>query len=265
MATRRSLPVRLVVVGGLVALFAAAFVAAAYYEWFWWEPYNALLPYLGEAVLFVVAIVLALVPGTRRLALVPGLVGLGLVAGQVLGPSRPELAHGEGTITVRLTEPVVATGTAAATCATSDGGTELQISGDPNLRMAIVPDDPGAPADVDQREIVGVYLTVGDRWRRSLRADEAHFGLSLGRVEADLAESRMMSDASSTLTVDGTPESGRVQFADLVLETRVNEQVGDFIDVAGTVEWTCAYRDEPPTEGGAAPDLLAAGRVTGGS
>jgi len=242
-ARRRLVRSRPLVLGALVAAFVGSFVAAAYWEWIWWEPYNALLPYLGEGVLFLTAIVLAAIPRARPFALVAAVAGLGLVAGQIMGPSRAELRHGDGTVTIHLTAPVAATGSSAATCATSDGGTELQVSGDPNLRMNIVPDDPAAPADVDQREIVGVFLTVGDRWRRSVRPDEIAFHLMVGRVEAELPGSSMMAGPSTILSVDWTTRAGRAQFADLVPEARANEHAGPFIDVAGTVEWTCDYGD----------------------
>lgn len=238
---RRQLPARPVLLGGLVALFICAFVAAAYWDWVWWEPYNALLPYLGEGALFLLTVILVTIPRARAFALVPAVVGIGLVAGQVLGPSRPELRQGDGTVTVRLTAPVSAEGSAAATCATSDDAGELQVSGDPNLRIDLIPNDPAAPPDIDQREFVSVYLTIGDRWRRSMRPDEAAFHISVGRVEADLPESWMMAGPSSILTVDGTAEAGRAAFTDLVLESRPNERSGEFIDVAGTIEWTCTY------------------------
>lgn len=238
---KRLLSSRPVLLGSLVALFICAFVAAAYWDWMWWEPYNALLPYLGEGALFLLTVVLAPIRRTRPFAIVPAVVGLGLVAGQVLGPARPDLRHGDGTVTVRLIAPVTAESSADATCATSDDAGELQVSGDPNMRIDIFPNDPAAPPDIDQREFVSVYLTIGDRWRRSLRPDETAFHISVGRVEAELPESWMMAGPSSMLTVDWTAEAGRAAFADLVLESRQNEQSGGFIDVAGTVEWTCSY------------------------
>jgi hypothetical protein len=237
---RRSLS-RPAVLGGLVALFVCAFVATAYWDWMWWEPYNALLPYLAEGVLLLLAIILAAIPRARPFALVPAVVGIGLVAGQVLGPARPELRHGDGIVTVSLSAPVSAVGSASATCATSDGGRELQVSGDPNLRIDIFPDNPAAPPDIDQREFISVYLTIGDRWRRSVRADETDFHLSVGRVEADFTESWMMAGPSSMLTVDWRARAGSARFADLVHEIRPNEAPGEFIDVAGTLEWTCTY------------------------
>ena len=240
-ANVRPLRSRPVLAGSLVALFICAFIAAAYWDWMWWEPYSALLPYLVEGALFLVTVVLALTRRTRPLAIASAMVALGLVAGQVLGPSRPELRNGEGTVVVRLIAPVTAEGSAGATCATSDGAGEFQLSGDPNMRIDIFPDNPAAPPDIDQREFVSVYLTIGERWRRSVRPDETAFHISVGRVEADLPESWMMAGPSSRLTVDWTAETGRVEFADLVLESRPNEQPGEFIDVAGTLEWTCIY------------------------
>jgi hypothetical protein len=228
--------------GRLIALaliFAAAIVAGAYGDWMWWEPYSGLLITLAAAAILVVAVVFAIPPRGRGVAVVAAAVGIGLLAGQNLGPSRPALNHGEGTLTVTLAEPVQASASIAATCAADDGLTELQVAGDPNLRIAIVPDNPAAPVEVDQREFVGVYLTVGDRWGRSDRPDRVGFEMSVGRAEADAVESRVMAGPSSTVDVDWTATGGTVTFAGLVPDTRFDRPAGEFIDVSGTVEWTC--------------------------
>jgi hypothetical protein len=194
-------------------------------------------------VLILLAVVLVAIPRARPFALVPAIAATGLVAGQVLGPSRPVLHQGIGTVTVSLTRPIAVTGSGPATCGTSDDPNELQVSGDSNLRMDIIPNDRGVPSDVDQREHVGVFLTSGDRWRRSLRPDQTAFHMSIGRVEADVLETFLVAGPASTLSVDWTPEAGHARFADLVPEVRPNEPAGTFIDVAGTVEWTCTYDD----------------------
>jgi hypothetical protein len=220
-------------------VFAAAVVAGAYGDWVWWESYSGLLITLGAAAALVVAVVFAIPPRGRGVALVAAALGIGLLAGQNLGPSRPPLNDGQGTLTFTLSEPVTASASIAATCAADASLTELQVAGDPNLRLQIIPDNPSAPAEVDQREFVSVYLTVGDRWRRSVRPDQVGLELTVNRVEADAVESRMMAGPSSTLDVDWTATGGTAAFAGLVPDTRFDRPAGEFIDLAGTVEWIC--------------------------
>jgi hypothetical protein len=210
-------------------------------DWYWWLPYNGILITLAAGALFLVAIVLALIPRTRPGALLAAIAGVGLIAGQLLGPSRPELQASEGTLTVTLTAPRPTTGTQAAYCSMDAGGTELMVSGDPNLRLDIVPDDPAAPADVDQREFFTVGLTVGDRWNEgpTPRADHIALSMIVGRVEADLPETRMASAPSSTIELTHSGTQGTLSFSGLVPVTARNEPAGPPIDIAGTLTWDC--------------------------
>ena len=230
-----------------VVAFVAAAILGAVGDWVWWEPYKGITITLAAGGILLVAIVLAMLHRTRPAALVAGAIGVGLIAGQSLGPSRPQLVHFEGTLTVTLTAPRATSGSAPVSCAMDAAATELSISGDPNLRLDVVPDDPSAPADVDQREFVSVSLTVGDRWEQgpTPRPDGVVLRISVGRVEADLPESPMRSSPSSTLEVDRSATGGTLSFAGLVPEIRPSEPTGDPIDLAGTVTWTC---DEAPRE-----------------
>ncbi len=223
----------------LIGIMSAA--VAAYGDWVWWEPYRGVVITLAAGVVLVVAVVLATVRRTRPAAIVVAVVGLGLVAGQNLGPSRPELQHSEGTMTVTLSSPGPASGTGPATCAMDAAATELSVSGDSNLRLAIVPDNPAAPSDIDQREFVWISLTVGDRWIRSpdARSDMRAFQIGVGRVEADMPESRMVSGQSTSLEIAWSAAGGTLRFAGLTAQSDTSEARGDFIDLAGTLEWTC--------------------------
>lgn len=231
-----------------VVAFVGAAILGAVGDWVWWEPYKGLVITLAAGGILLVAIVLATPRRTRPAALVVAAIGVGLIAGQNLGPSRPQLEHFEGTLTVTLTAPRATSGSAPASCAMDAAATELSVSGDPNLRLDVVLDNPAAPADVDQREFFGVSLTVGDRWEQdpTPRPDGVVLRISVGRVEADLPETHMRSGPSSTLEVDRSATGGTLSFAGLVPEMRPGEATGDPIDLAGTVTWTCdeAAREE---------------------
>ena len=224
-----------------VVAFVGAAILGAVGDWVWWEPYKGLTITLAAGGILLVAIVLATLRRTRPASLVAVAIGVGLIAGQSLGPSRPQLEHFDGMVTVTLTAPRATTGSAPVSCATDAAATELSLSGDPNLRLDVVPDDPAVPAEVDQREFVGVSLTVGDRWEQNPtpRPDGVVLRVSVGRVEADLPETLMRSGPSSTLEVDRSGTGGTLSFAGLVPELRPGEATGDPIDLAGTVTWTC--------------------------
>ena len=232
-AARYRLPAAIIVVIVVTA------VVGAYLDWQWWQVYRGLTITLWAGAFLVAAVVLATIRRLRPAALVALAAAVGLLAGQNLGPSRPELRHSEGSLTATLTAPGASSGTTAATCAMDADATELQVSGDPNLRLAIVADDGSIPADIDQREFVGVSVTVGDRWREhGGRPDAIHLWISVGRVEADAPETVMVSGLSSTLDLSWTAVGGRLAFGGLV-RSEVPDATGEAIDLAGTIEWTC--------------------------
>ncbi len=224
-------------------LFAIAAVAAAWGDWILWEPYSGILITFAVAGLLVVAIAFAVIPRrlTRRIGLLVAAVALGGLAGQNLGPARPTLIVSEGLVTVTLTSPRAATGSAAATCALDDRATELSMWSDPNLRLDILPADPSAPSDVDQRAFVSVGVSVGDRWMHGSdrRADDILVGAMItGSVGKD-AETRVVSGRGSTIDLAWTAAGGTVRFGGMTRDTRYAEATGDPIDLAGTITWTC--------------------------
>ena len=224
-----------------VGVAVAAAVVGGYLDWIWWLPYEGVLITLVGAGLLVVASILATVRRTRQLAILVVAAGVGLLAGQNLGPARPALIHTEGSLTVSLTSPRPATGTAPATCASEASGGAFQVSGDPNLRLDVIRDDPGAPADLDQREFVGISLSVGDRWDQGSapRPDRVALWILIGRVEAEIPETPMVSDGSSTLVLEGTSEAGSVDFFGLVNDPDTTEAASERIELVGSVTWAC--------------------------
>jgi hypothetical protein len=219
-------------------LFVAATATGAYLHWLWWVPYDAIAIALIVGALTVVALVLAIPRRGRPIALAVGTIALGLTAGQ-LGPARPELLHSGGSMTVTLTAPRADRATVAVSCAMDGSATELQVSTDPNLRLDVLPDNPAAPPDLDQREFVSLNLTVGDRWRRVVRGDHLALDALVGRVEADAPETRLTAGPSSTLEIAFTAAGGSARFAGLEPDTQFEEATGEFIDLAGSLEWTC--------------------------
>jgi hypothetical protein len=227
----------------LLAVFVIAAVVGAYLDWTWWEVYNGVVITLGAAALLVAAVVLLVPRRSRPVGLVLGAAAIGLIVGQNLGPSRSPLTVVEGTVALSLTSPVAAEGTAPATCTLSQDGRELSVSGDPNLRLAILASDPNAPSDVDQRAFVGAFVTVGDRWEPLARRDDlAEVSFLVGSAAAGAGETWMVSDGTSFLDLAWDPAGGSVAFDGLVPDSRHADAPvapSDPIDLAGTMTWTC--------------------------
>jgi hypothetical protein len=220
---------------------AAAAVLAAWLDWWWWEAYRGLTITLWAGGLLLAAGVLATIRPVRLLALFPLAAAIGVVIGQNLGPARPDLHHSDGVATVSLVAPAVTTGTTPVACARDAAGTELSISGDPNLRLTILPVDSSLPADIDGREFVSVSWTVGDRWREGAaeRADGIALLLMVQGERADSPATRMATGPDSSLALVWTEDRGTLQFADLVHVTDEPDAPGPPIDLAGTISWSC--------------------------
>jgi hypothetical protein len=245
---------RPIVIGPLLVLLAVAgFIAGAVFDWFNWHPMDAVLLTLVAVPLTVVALVLAILPRTRVAGLLLLAAGGGLVAGQVLGPSRPQLAIAEGTLAMAVEQPVVTDGTDDATCQWNEAAGELQVSGSSNLRLDLLPPIPGAPPDVDQRASASVSVTVGDRWSDGnvARSDNVDLFLLVSGAQAEAEEVRLAASDASTLEIDWTPPGGSLRFAGLVDATTGAPVEPPLAGLAGTLTWTCepAIDPETPPEG----------------
>ena len=230
-----------VTLAALASTFVVAAALGAWLDWRWWEVYRGLTITLWAAGLLIAAVVIATVRRLRSFALFPLVAAVGLLLGQNLGPARPELGNTEGAATVSITNPATTIGTTPLTCAMDADATELSISGDPNLRLGILPDDPTVPADVDGREFVSLSLTVGDRWQDGEpdRADGIALRVMIQDVRADAPATMMRSGPGSTLELGWTSVGGRLRFADLVHATDDPDAPGPPIDLEGTIDWTC--------------------------
>lgn len=232
------------IVGVVVALLAGVAIGAVW-DWINWHPMNAVVITLFAVPMAIVGAVLALARprGTRLPGLLVLALGGGIILGQVLGPARPELQGGEGTLVLAVDAPRAATGDGNATCFTTDAGDEIQVSGDSNLRIDLLPPVPNAPADLDQRAFVGVSITVGDRWkdRTVARSDNVDLWLNIGSVEVGVPEVTLVASDASDITIDWDGLAGSLTFANLV-EANGGEVPDDLKGLAGTISWDCDQR-----------------------
>ena len=237
----RAWPVhRLVALG----LFAIAAVLGAWGDWVLWIDYKGLMITIAAIAVLLAAVVLRVIPFDRshKLALLVAAVGIGVLAGQNLGPSRPALAQTDGTITVALTSPKTVTATAAATCSMDARATELSVDGDPNLRLDVLPRDPSAPVDLDQRAFVGMTVSIGDRWMDGPepRPDAVLLSTWVTGALGKSPESRMVTGSSSPVALHWDNHGGTMAFSGLIQDLRSPDATGDPIDLAGTITWTCS-------------------------
>ena len=249
--TRLALTRRPRFTAALAATFASAAALGAYAHWVLWLAVDALMIFLAGGALLVGALLVAMVPkpAVRRLSLFPLVAAAGLFVGQWIGPSRPALLGTAAVVTATLERPGITTGEGRGSCQTA-GGSELQVAGD--VRLEIRADDPSAPADIDQREFVTIYLTVGDRWRdRAIhRSDNVDLLVVVGSAAANEPEVALAADDGSRIELAWTEDAGSVRFDRLVVDpSRSGVASGGTVDLAGTISWTC--RDHPLPDGAA--------------
>lgn len=218
-------------------------IVGAYAGWILWHPVDSLMVWLVAVPVLIVAGVLALVPrqGTRRIALVLAVASVGVLAGVLLGPHRPALEAADGHIEINVETPMPGSGAHSATCQFDEAGTELQVSGDPNLRLDLFPANPALPADVDGRPFVGISITVGDRWRDDAhaRTDNVDLSIWIGRVEEGSTETQLAASDASSVEIQWTPAGGSLAFANLVDVTDPAAPAADPLGLRGVVAWTC--------------------------
>lgn len=234
----------------LAATFGAAAVLGAYADWVLWHSMDTLLVSMAATALLVGAVIAATIPRpfVRRTALFALVSALGLGVGQAVGPSRPELRQIPAEVTAALDRPGSATGEGQGSCDTG-GESELQLVA--SLRLQVRPDDPSAPAELDQREFFTIALSVGDRWRdRAIhRSDNVDLAITVGTVVADEPEVRYAANDASLLELAWTVNSGSLRFDRLVIDPSPASASGASLDLAGTITWNC--REGPLPEGAA--------------
>lgn len=230
----RSSGLRLLLVGGGLLLFT---VVGAYFDWQLWADEGGIVVTLVAVPLAVVGTVVALIGRgmVRRVAVAVLIAGVGLLAGQLLGPSREILTFQEGTMTIHLTSPVVATAAGSAYCRNVASATEFEVDGDANMQLD-TPDRPFLTASIDK----------GDRWEARVASPRKN-GVRLdlwmtGRLVSDAGKpstTSMVAGPSSTVESVFTNAGGSLRFADLIPETGPGT-TGESVAFAGTIEWTCA-------------------------
>lgn len=224
---------RLVLVTGGLLGFG---VVGAYLDWQLWADEGAIVVTLVAVPLALVGAVIGIVGRgiVRHGALAVLTVGVGLLAGQLVGPSREPLTLQEGTMTIRLTSPVVASASGSAYCRNVASATEFAVSGDANMRL-----------ETPDRPFLAAYVDTGDRWagrNASPRKDGVRLDLTWeGQLVSDAGKpstTTMVAGPSSTIEASFTNAGGSLRFADLIPATGP-EAGGGSIAVAGTIDWTC--------------------------
>jgi hypothetical protein len=224
----------------LAIAFLLAAVVGAYVDWLWWPVYYGIvLTIIALPIVLIGGILAVITHGRmRRLALVVLAIGVGLLAGQNLGPSRAPLQVADGSMSIVLDGPVVATSSGPATCSVTEDGAELSVSGDPNMRL-----------DTPDRPFVNVFFDRGDRWeayRGGPRSNGIYLVISVTPTavpdSGKPATLGMGADESSTVTVDANQTGGVIRFAHLVPLTGA-DYTGEAMDLSGRIEFLC---DAPP-------------------
>lgn len=225
-----------------LALLALALVGSAivggYVDWHWWPVYFGLMLTIAAIALLVGALLLAAIPRApfRQIGVVGLVIAVGLLIGQNLGPEREPLQPGEGTLTLTLETPVVATATGPVNCSIVASGTDFSMTGDPNLRL-----------ETPERPFVAVSFDAGDRWEvfhatQRPRKDGAHFSIGVTSpfvVDGKPSTIGMAATDESTLETTVTATGGTIRFANLAAQTGVDYS-GQAMDLSGTLTWTCA-------------------------
>jgi hypothetical protein len=183
---------------------------------------------IADFVAIAVLLLVVLEPPLR--GLLPAALGLaiGVIAGVAIGMNlvpRPNPSI-EGTVTVRLGVPEDVDAKVQAACFVTDGALiDASTPMDGGLRLAdgrwfsvSIGTEKQEPAAVDRP--LEIIVTI----RGVLR-------------DGSPSETRMTSNASSTVSISNAAETGSMGFSNLVLHELSELRVP--IDVAGTVSWDC--------------------------
>jgi hypothetical protein len=126
------------------------------------------------------------------------------------------------------------------TCSHTTSGANYLVSTDPNLRLEI-----GDQPD-EERDFLSASLSYGDMWELGAEPRGDRIGLTVVVGDAgpftDLevpTEVVMASDASSSLSLEGTQASGRLTFSGLIVDPDRPDGRQEPIDLAGTMTWEC--------------------------
>lgn len=224
-----------------IVIAAAGFVlgaiGGAYFHWVWWEiGYRPLVTILGVAIL-VVGFIVAPIAREKARRIGPLILGVavGLLVGQNLGPSRePLIDQPGGTMTLRLTSPVIAVATGSADCVNAASGTESSVQGS----LDQPPDRLGSPS--------GISIQLGDRFSYppdNARQDQVRLQIEVvtelepGSIKVSKKIGMMATESSTLESVFGNV-GGSIRFADLVA-LGGDGYSGESMDLAGMVTWTC--------------------------
>ena len=182
---------------------------------------------IADFFAILVLLFVALVPPLRRL--LPAALGLaiGVIAGVAIGMNLVTVpsAVDEGTMQVQIGKPEILNGSAPTICLVVDGVLEFADS----------PRDGGFHL-TDGRSL---WLSIGPHVLEPSAAAPLGIVVFISGTLPDGSptETRMASDASSTISISNAGATGSMAFSGLVLHPDSEQRTP--IDVAGSVSWTC--------------------------
>ena len=184
---------------------------------------------IADFFAIVVLLFIALVAPLRRL--LPAALGLavGVIAGVAVGMNllRPDPAFA-GTMTVRLAMPEIVDTSVGVACVVTREGALRAVStakGDGGLPLA------------DGRTL---SVLIGTEKQEPTATDRPlEIVVTVNRMQSDGTplETRMITDATSTVSISNAGATGSMSFSGLVLHAQ--SELREPIDVAGTVSWDC--------------------------
>jgi hypothetical protein len=186
--------------------------------------YGLQIEAIGLAILIV--LVVAIVARIRRWLPAASGLAIGVIVGVGVGPGPTPLPLVTGTIEVRLGLPEIKDVSALATCYVIDGAL-----------VELVTTDEGALRLADGRLVA---LSIGAAQQEPAALDRPlDIVVTIHSTTADGSptETRMVSDASSTISISHAGATGSMAFSGLVVDDKSESR--EPIDVAGSVTWTC--------------------------
>lgn len=177
-------------------------------------------------LLLLIAIVVAVIPATRRLVPIALGLAVGVIAGIGVGPVPARLPPVIGTLSVQLGEPAIVNGSASPECRVVDGVLAFLNAADqgalvlPDGRWFAMSLGPGEQEPTAPDRPLDIVVII-------------HSALPDGTP----TETRMASDASSTISISNAGATGSMAFSGLVVHHKSELKVP--INVAGTLTWSC--------------------------
>ena len=186
---------------------------------------------IADAIAIFVAVAIVLIPPARRLRAVAIGGALGVIAGVAIGLNFVQLQQPSlmipGTVDVILGKPEITQLSASAECYVVDGVLVELTAGDGESSLALS----------DGRNL-RILIGHGNQEPVALdRALDIDVSIRGTLPDGSATETRMVSDATSTVSLSNAGPTGSMSFSGLVLHEL--SELRQPVEVAGTMTWSC--------------------------